>query len=448
MLTGLFSRGGKGFWETVRNIGWTSVAKIVRMGGSLVVGTLVVRYLGPFRYGVFSYAIAIYGLFNIISNLGLDYLVVSDVALAKDVATEEEVLGTALILKILASVVTTAAAAAYAWFTHREEHTVFIIVVMLSVASIAQGFDVIDYYFQAKTRSRLIVLPQIVVFIISNLARVAAVLLKSSLLVFGAIYALEILFTELSFAWVYWFYHRNLMRWRFERQRAVALMKASWPLLIASLLVIVYMRTDQILLGILSTKTVVGEYSAASKLSEIWYAIPSLICASVMPRLLRNKESDPAKYYARLERLYGMMAAFSICLAIGVSFFGRYAVLLLFGKAYLSATNILSVLIWTGPFVFLGVGAGMQLIHEGLTKISLQRSIAGAMCNIALNYLLIPRFGGVGSAMATLTTQVVAAYLMDAVNRDTRHIFRMKTRALTGLWLFSGQRFALNAGAP
>src|SRR5579875_559624 len=95
---------GAGFWETVRNIGWTSSGRFLRMGGSLVVGTMVVRYLGPSQYGAFSYAFALYGLFNILSNLGLDVLVVSEIALTKDVAEEEAVLGTAFWLKIAASV--------------------------------------------------------------------------------------------------------------------------------------------------------------------------------------------------------------------------------------------------------------------------------------------------------------------------------------------------------
>ena len=427
---------GHGFWETVRNIGWVTAGRLLRMGGSLVVGTMVVRYLGPTQYGAFSYAFAIYGLFNIISNLGLDVLVVSEIALTQDVVEEEVVLGTAFWLKIIASVVTTAAAILYAWVAHPGEGAVIAIVAMLSVASIAQGLDVVDFFFQAKTRSRLTVLPQLLVFLVSNLVRVAAVLSKASLLTFGLIAALEILGTELALAAVYSFYLRNMSRWRFQREKGIAMLRASWPLLIASLLVIVYMRTDQIVLGNLCSKAVVGQYASASRLSEIWYAIPTLVCASVMPRLLRRKESAPEVYYARLQRLYSSMVGVSVVLGLFVTCFGKYVVLLLFGTAYLPAVQILRVHIWTGPFVFMGVVSGMQLVHEGLTKISLQRSIAGALANLALNYLLVPHFGGIGSALATLITQATVSYLLDLTNQSTRPIFWMKTRAIFGVWLF------------
>ena len=214
------------------------------------------------------------------------------------------------------------------------------------------------------------------------------------------------------------------------------MLKASWPLLLASLLVIVYMRTDQIILGNLSTKAVVGQYASASRLSEIWYAIPSLICTSVMPRLLRSREADPDLYYQRLQRLYDLLVAVSVALALILGVCGKYLILHLFGSAYLPAATILRVHIWTGPFVFLGVASGTQLVHEDLTKISLQRSIVGALTNIVLNYLLIPVCRGIGSAVATLITQALASYLLDACNPSTRHIFWMKTRALSGMWLF------------
>ncbi len=435
------ARLGHGFWETLRNIGWVSAGRFLRMGGSLVVGTLVVRYLGPSQYGAFSYAFALYGLFNIVSNLGLDVLVVSEIALARNLEHEEQVLGTAFWLKVAASVITTLAATGYCWWSNAEDGVVIAMVAMLSAASISQGLDVVDFFFQAKTRSRLTVLPQLGVFVLSNLARVAAVLLKAPLLAFGAIASLEILFSELALAFVYSRHHHNLLRWRFHRDRGVAMMKKSWPLMIASLLVIVYMRTDQVVLGNLMNKAVVGQYASASRLSEIWYAIPALICTSVMPRLLRKKEAQPAVYYARLQRLYDLMAGLSLLLALLVTFLGQYLVLWLFGPAYLPAVQILRVHIWTGPFVFLGVTSGMQLVHEDLTKISLQRSIAGAVGNLALNYALIPRFGATGSAMATLATQAATSYLLDAVNKSTRHIFWMKTRALFGWWLLPWELF-------
>src|SRR5579862_3680867 len=70
-----------GLRESLSNIGWLSGDRIIRMFGALLVGTLVARYLGPNQFGLLNYGIALYGLFNIISNLGLDALIVRDISL-------------------------------------------------------------------------------------------------------------------------------------------------------------------------------------------------------------------------------------------------------------------------------------------------------------------------------------------------------------------------------
>jgi PST family polysaccharide transporter len=433
-----FSSAGKGFWETVRNIGWLSAGRLIKMGGGLVIGTMMVRYLGPTQFGIYSYAFAIYGMFNMVSNLGLDMLVVSEVALTKEQKTLEELLGTSFLLKTLASVVTTVAAITYTSISHSNDHATTVLVSMFSICAISQGFDVVDYFFQARTQSRHTILPQMIVFVVGNIARLIAILSKASLITFGVIAALEILFNECGLAITYFRRMRDMHRWRFVRAKGIALLQMSWPLLIASLLINLYMRTDQIILGSLMPKSVVGEYASATKLSELWYIIPSLICSSVMPRLLSAKSEDSDRYYHRLQKLYDLMVVVSIVIAIGTTVLGKYAILLLFGNAYRGAIPILNVHIWTGVFVFIGVVSGTQLVHENLTRLSLSRSVVGAIMNIILNYMLIPRFGGVGSACATLITQATSAYFMDAVNPKTRHIFRMKTRALMGnaIWTF------------
>src|ERR1017187_5618099 len=111
------TRYRQGARETIENIGWMSVGRAIRMSGSLLIGTLVVRFLGPAHFGLLSYAIAIFWLFNILSNLGLDYLVVSDIVLADSPHAEAEILGTSFLLKGAASLITTFAAVLYSYLT-------------------------------------------------------------------------------------------------------------------------------------------------------------------------------------------------------------------------------------------------------------------------------------------------------------------------------------------
>jgi polysaccharide transporter, PST family len=425
----------KGLRQVVGNIGWLGSDRVIRMLGGVIVGTAVARYLGPGQFGVLNYAFAIYGLFNLISNLGLDSIVVRDAALHPE--SESELLGTSFFLKTGAGVLTTAAAILATWLIHPDNRDVIIIVALLSFASIAQGFDVVDYFYQAKTRSRLAVIPRTIVFMAASIARLAAIILHSSVLVFAWIAAAEILTTEVGLAIAYFTYSQPLKHWNFHSPRARALLAESWPLMLATLLIMIYMRTDQVMLGALAGPVAVGQYSAAVKLSEIWYSLPIIICASVMPRLMPLLQSAAALYYRRLQSLYDLMAGLSLVVAVATAFVGPLAVRLLYGSSYAPAGSVLVVHIWTGLFVYAGCVSGQQLVQEKLTKIELQRCSLGAVVNVVLNYLLIPRCGAIGSAYATLVAQAVAAYFADALDPRTHHMFRMKTRAYLGFWAFS-----------
>jgi PST family polysaccharide transporter len=437
----------KGTKDTIHNIGWVSSDRVIRIGGQLLVGVWVVRYLGPQQWGLYSYAYAIFALFNIVSNLGLDYLVVRDIAIAPDVETEAEMLGTAFLLKVGASLVTTLTAIIYAWIVRPDEPLIVLMVAIVSVAAISQGFDVIDYFFQAKVRSRVVVLPRLVVFIGISVARVIAIVMKCPLMMFVILSASEMLLYELVSAIVYARRERNIRTWSFRWPRAAGLLKESWPLILAGLLVTIYMRSDQVILGTLLTPAVVGTYSAAVKISETWYTVPIVISSSVMPRLVKHLAENSTLYYRRLQRFYSVMIVLSFAAAILTTFFGKYLILLAFGRAYLPAARILAIHVWTGPFVFLGIIGSSQLIHERKTAIEVQRSLSGAVVNVALNLVLVPRYGGIGSAIATLIAQASACYFADAFNQRTRHIFIMKSRALLCLWLFQRDQAAVTMGS-
>jgi PST family polysaccharide transporter len=426
-----------GIRDSLSNIGWLGGDRVVRMFGAVVVSTAVARYLGPSDFGLLNYGLAIYGIFNIVSNLGLDFIVVREVAL--DESLEPVILGTGFILKCAASLVTTIAAIIATRLLEPQNNVLIIIVALMSFASISQGLDVIDFFFQARTKSRLSVVPRNVVFVAASVARLAAVFFHMSLLMFAWIAALEVLCSELGLLVSYLYVRRPWPRWNWHLPHAKSLLVESWPLLVSSLMVMIYMRSDQVLLGKLATKAVVGEYSAAIRLSEIWYTIPVVICASVMPRMLRTREENPQRYYARLQRLYDGMVLLSVLVAVCTQFAGPIVVRLLYGHQYASAAGILSVHIWTGVFVFVGCVSGQQFVQEKLTVSSMQRTVLGAIINVALNLLWIPQWGGIGSAMATLVAQCVASYLADSLQPSTRHIFRMKTRAYLRFWMLPRQ---------
>jgi PST family polysaccharide transporter len=88
----------------VHNIGWLSFDKVLKMGVGLIVGVWVARYLGLEQYAFWNHATAFEGLFGASTTLGLDSIVVSN--LAKDPEQRDELLGSAFYMKLWAGVTT------------------------------------------------------------------------------------------------------------------------------------------------------------------------------------------------------------------------------------------------------------------------------------------------------------------------------------------------------
>ena len=79
----------------------------------------------------------------------------------------------------------------------------------------------------------------------------------------------------------------------------------------------------------------------------------------------------------------------------------------------------------------LGVMQSLWLVAANLTRLSLYRTLLGAAVNLVLNALLIPRYGALGAAWATLVAQACATTFSNLLWRETRPFIRLQLRALT-----------------
>ena len=113
-----------------------------------------------------------------------------------------------------------------------------------------------------------------------------------------------------------------------------------------------------------------------------------------------------------------------------MTFCAGFVVDLLFGGSFAEAANIIVIHVWSSVFVFLGVASGKWVVAEGRSELALQRTLCGLGANIGLNMLLIPKYGGLGAAYATLAAQMTSAFLFDICQSCSRDIFFMKLKSL------------------
>ncbi len=418
--------GRKNLKKITENIGWLFFDKILRMGMGLVVGVWVARYLGPELFGTWNYALAFSALFGTFATLGLDGIAVRE--LVKTPEKENEILSSAFILCLAGGVFAFLASGAAISILKPQDTLTFWLVVIASAGFIFQSFMVIDYHNQAKLRSKNTVIAMNSAFIVNSAVRVGFILFKAPLMAFAIAGLAEI---ALGTALMLIFYFKKNKKFIFTPYlvQIKTLLKDSWPLILSGLAIMVYMKIDQIMIGEMLGETAVGLYSAAVKISEVWYFIPIVITSSLFPSIVEAKKQDEKLYYKRLQQLYSLMILISAAIALPMTFLSDWVIRFLYGDAYLLAASVLSIHIWAGIFVFLGVASGQWLLIENLQKIALKRTLFGVISNIILNFFLIQKLSIFGAALATLISQSIAAFFYDFFDQSTKKIFFLKLKA-------------------
>lgn len=410
--------------KVMGNISWLFFDKAVRMAISLFVGVWIARYLGPAQFGVFSYAMALVAIFASITTLGMQAVVVRDIV--SDPSNAGEILGTAAVLQLLAAMIAYLGILLLAQYFHTDEAVLKWAVSILGLSLLFRASDSIKHLFEAMVQSRYVVWAEVSVILVSAALKIGLILTHAPLLALIGVAVVESALIALSLI-VVLRANRDLSgRWSFHLSRAKLLLKNSWPLLLSGIAIMIYMRIDQVMLKSMTDDVTVGEYSVALRLSEVWYFIPMIIVPSIFPSIIEMKKRADPEYLDRLKSLFKILLLLAIAIAIPTTFLTDWVVNVVFGADYAGASSVLVIHIWSSVFVFMGVAGGHWLVLENLQILSLERTILGAVVNVGLNLLLIPQFGGVGAASASLIAYSVSGLFADLLHKKTRPIFFMK----------------------
>lgn len=394
--------------QAVGNTGWLLADKIAKYVLGLVIGIWMARSLGPAQFGQFNYAIAYVAIFSSIATLGLDGIVVRDLVRSPD--TKNLILGSAFILKAIGSVLAIFLCIISIFFVAPDHPQTRILVSIIALGLIFQTLDVADFWFQSRVASKYTVIARMPSLLIFFGVRIFLIVGGASLTAFAWAQTLELALGAAGLAFAYRYLGNSITKWRPVFTHSMALIKESWPLILAGLSVMLYMKIDIVMLGKISGDKETGLYSAASRLSEGFYFVPMIITSSLAPALLRARASGHIHYAQTMLKLYVLMARLSLAIAIPLAIASPFLIEALFGNEYIESAAILRVHIWTATAVFLGVASSLYLTNEGLQKLSLYRTLIGLAVNIFLNFLLIPVYGAMGAAIATLISYFIATF--------------------------------------
>jgi len=420
--------GRESLQKVVGNTGWQLADQVLRMGIALVIGIWLARYLGPGQFGLLSYALAFVSLFSALSSLGLDDILVRDIVHRPE--DKDEILGTALVLKLIGGAIAFLAAVGTVLALRPGDGLSLWLVGVVALGAVFQAFNVIEFWFHSQVQARYAVIAKSVAFLFCSLGKIALILASAPLLAFAWIALLEVILGAAGLIVAYQGRGQRLQYWSGSLQKAAGLLKDSWPLMLSGMVIMVYLRIDQVMLGEMAGNEEVGIYSVAVRLAEVWYFIPSAIYWSLFPGIVEAKALSDELFYERLQKLYNLAALSAYAVILPVMLLAQWLVPTLFGEAYARAGLMLAVLVWSNLFTSLEMARSGFLTAMNWTRLYFLAVSLGCILNVALNYVLIPRYGGMGAVVASVVAYWFAAHGSCFFFKPLRRTGFMLTRAL------------------
>jgi O-antigen/teichoic acid export membrane protein len=403
------------FEKYFKNTGMLFVGRVGSLLIKMIVSISVANYLGRSNNGIINGGTVYIYFFSAIATLGLDQFIVKE--LHQFPENRDKILGTSFIMKVFAGFCCIPLIY-FAYLIYPAKGTPYSYVFIFSMIGVIQAFNVIDSYFQSQVQSKYIMQVQIIGNLVSAMIKLVLIFTKQPLIYFVYAYTFDFVLLSAGYYLTYQRKQRSIFHWSFNLMLGRKLLLYSWPLIISGIMVSLYMKIDQIMLQNMSGVKEAGAYATVATLSEAWNFIPAVIVTSLFPAILNAKRDDINRYRKRIQHLYDLMVYLSVPTALVITF-AAPLIYKLYKPEYAYAAPVLSVHIWSGVFVFLGAASSQYLIAENFNKLTFIRTGFGAIVNIVLNLILIPKMGMMGAAIATLAAYASATFFVIFIPKVT-----------------------------
>lgn len=382
--------------------------KLVTTLATLLVTILVAKSYGPATYGYLTIILTFPALFYIIADFGLNTIFVRD---AVKLGKINEVFSTLLGLRVIWSLVL-ASLAALIVFLLPYPHFVKIGILIGLMTIITQSlYTSANAVFQSRLRYDLSVIASslgslvVLILVFSAIKSLFGLWAIPSSYVLGGV---VMVLVSLFFVWRL----IGAFSLRLDKNVARALVVSSLPLGLAAVFSVIEGKVDHLLLSILKPAASLGYYGVAYKIFEVILVLPTFFMNAAYP-LLVTYLATSQKDFARARRLclLCLVTGGFLIAALGC-FLAPFLIGVVAGQAFGPSVKALTFLFASLPIFFV-----TSFLFYEIVLSRRQFSLAviyflGAVFNIAMNLIFIPRYDFYAAAVITGTTEVLILVLL------------------------------------
>lgn len=388
--------------------GGEALARLIAFSATVYIA----RTLGAASYGVIGFAFAIYLYLARVADCGLEAgLGVREIAM--DRSRLDTLAPSLLSVRFLVSLgITVLVAGAAIAFVPQPDGgvlavwTLCLLAVGVNTRWIHLGLEQTRFASLARAAGEL-TMAVVVFLVVSDPGDVARVPLAQFI---GDMLA--------AFLLAAWLHRRGIrLNLRIDLDRIRPYIARAMPMIWSGILGLVIYNSDLLFLRVFRGAAAVGYYAAAYALVSFLLNLGTAYNQSLLPTLTRL-HADPRSEQALYDTASAHVFALTVPAAIGGAMLAPAIIDTVFGQSYGMSGVALRILMWSVPLLLIRGIPAVALMARGREDLVFRINLWATVLNLTLNVILIPRYGVMGAAWATVCTEVLRLGLASGLARS------------------------------
>lgn len=399
---------------------------IFSLTASLIVGIAVARYLGPEMYGIIAFATAVYTLLVIIVSLGIDDIIMKDMLQYEE--RQGSIQGSALFVKSAAAFLVYGIVFIYFLINYSGEKLYSVLIITGAV--LFQPLSVFSCIFLINAQAKYTSLARMISYTLSSLLKIILIIFKAPVTYFAFAVFIDYAVLYLTVILMYKYKKYTVSGWHIDISYIKYILKSAVPLFAAVLFYTFYQKVTVIIISSMYSDYASGIYSAAARLTEIWYLVPAVLMTAFYPAVVKAKQISEEEYNKRIKTLFYVTTIPFILMAFFAALLSPFIIKILYGEKYIQSSIVLSLTIWSVPFISFYVISSKCFILENKVKHLLLRSALSFILIIFLGCILGSFYYLKGFSIAVVVSSFISFFLIDLFFKDTRELFFIKLSSM------------------
>ncbi len=391
-----------------KNTSWLSISQIITSICAFLWTIIIARYLGVSDYGIVSFAISFTSLIGIIMDLGISTYITREIAKHKKLVNKY--FNNIFLFKLILAALLFFISGLLLYLLGYPQLTIVVTLIftielifmsMLSFLNgVFQAFEQVKYQAIGGILNSSFLLIGILITIGFDLGIIAIALAYTIAYSIFFLYMLTSYIRKFSFP-----------KFELDKRFIKEVLIGSIPFGLTNFFYTIYFSIDIVMLSYLTGDYATGLYKSAYNIINVFttfFVVYQGVIFPVMSKFFAERK-DLLKSSYELSVKYLLLIIIPI--SVGVFFYARPLVDLIYSNQYSLATTPVQILIWTVSFLFINGAASILLNAIDKEKTVTKVYIIAALFNVALNFILIPHMSYDGAAIATVASEILITVL-------------------------------------